>query len=269
MNLFTSLLVVAGALVLVALLILGPGWLRRRPSLSAAERRRLGRLMPWTRRLDPRRRARLQARTALILRDIDLLGDSGRALSVDQRLAVAGQVGMLCLGAQPGQGRLPTELVVHANADDEWSDPPTAGLLEDLGEMATGESWQGLRLHVSWPAVVAALDGGPHNAIVRQVARLHDFTAPTTAVAGGQTWGDALDREWRRVRETGSSLLPADEDVALDEFFGQAAEAFFQRGEALAGAHPDLYAVLAAYFDIETASRRPAGHRTPARPVDA
>ncbi len=262
MNLFTSLLVVAGALAGVALIILGPGWLRRRPALSAAQRRRLGRLMPWTRRLDPRRRARLQARTARILHDIDLIGDSGRALNENQRLAVAGQVGMLCLGAQPSQARLPTEIVVHTDAESEWSGPPVAGLLEDLGEMATGASWQTLRLHVSWPGIVAALEGGPHNPIVRQIVRLHDFSVPTTVIAGGYTWGDALDQEWRHLRETRSNLLPVDDDIALDEFFGQAAEAFFQRGEALAAAHPDLYAVLAAYFDIETAPRRPAGHRT-------
>ena len=264
MNLLTSLLVAAGALLGVALMILGPGWLRQRPTLSSSQRRRLGRLMPWTRRLDPRRRERLQARTARVLRDIELIGDSGGPLSEDQRLAVAGQVGMLCLGAQPSQARLPTEIVVHDDADSEWSGPPMAGLLEDLGEMAAGGSWRTLRLRLSWPAVVEALDGGPHNPIVRQIARLHDFSVPTTVVAGGQTWGDALDQEWRRVRETGSNLLPVDENVALDEFFAASAEAFFQRGEALAGAHPDLYAVLAAYFDIETARRRPGGHRTPA-----
>lgn len=264
MNLFTSLLVAAGALACVALIILGPGWLQRRPTLSAAQRRRLSRLMPWTRRLDPRRRERLQTRTARVLRDIDLIGDSGHMLSEDQRLAVAGQVGMLCLGAQPSQARLPTEIVVHADADSEWSGPPVAGLLEDLGEIATGTSWHALRLHLSWPGIVAALEGGPYNPIVRQIVRLHDFSAPTTVIAGGHSWGDALDQEWRRVRQTHSNLLSVDDDIALDEFFGQAAEAFFQRGEALAGAHPELYAVLAAYFDIETARRRPAGHRTPA-----
>ncbi|AWN15606.1 zinc-dependent peptidase [Salinisphaera sp. LB1] len=263
MNLFTSLLVTAGALTAVALMILGPGWARRHPALSAAERRRLGRLMPWIRRLDARRLARLQRRTAHVLRDTDLIADSGRTLSADQRLALAGQMGMLCLGAQPSQTRLPTEIVVHDDLDSEWSGPPVTGLLEDLGEMATGDSWRTLRLHVSWPAVVAALNGGPQNPIVRQIARLHDFAVPTTVVAGGLTWGDALEQQWRRLRETGSNLLPLDEDIALDAFFAEAAEAFFQRGEALAGAHPDLYAVLAAYFDIETAHRRPAGHRTP------
>lgn len=264
MNLFTSLLVAAGALLGVALLVIGPGWLRQRPALSPSQRRRLGRLMPWTQRLDARRRERLQTRTARVLRDIDLLGDNGRALSEDQRLAVAGQVGMLCLGAQPSQTRLPTEIVVHATTDDDWSGPPVTGLLEDLGEMATGESWQNIRLHIAWPAVAEALAGGPHNPIVRQIVRLHSFAVPTTAVAGGQTWGDALDQEWRHVRDTRSNLLPVDPDVGLDAFFGQAAEAFFQQGEALAAAHPRLYTLLAAYFDIETARSRPAGHRTPA-----
>lgn len=262
MNLATSLLVAAGALIAVALLILGPGW-RRRASLSAAQRRRLGHLMPWTRRLDTRRRERLQDRTARILRDIELIGDAGTALRENQRLAVAGQVGMLYLGAQPSQARLPTQIVVHADADSDWSGPPMVGLLEDLSEMATGGSWAGARLHIAWPAVADALAGGPSNPIVRQVVRLHDFAAPTTVIAGGQTWGDALDAEWQRVRATRSNLLPLDDDTALDEFFGQAAEAFFQRGEALAGAHPDLYDLLTAYFDIETARRRPAGHRTP------
>lgn len=264
MNLFTSLLVAIGALICVALLILGPAWLRRRPNLSPNQRRRLTRLMPWTRKLDARRRVRLQLRTAGVLRDIDLIGDGQRALSPDQRLAVAGQVSMLCLGAQPSQTRLSGEIVIHADGDDDWPGLPTAGLLEDLGEMATGASWQAFRLHVSWPAVAESLAGGAHNPIVRQIVRLHDFAAPTTVIAGGQTWGDALDAQWQCVRATRSNLLPIAEDDSLDEFFGRAAEAFFQRGEALAGAHPELYAVLAAYFDIETAHRRPAGHRTPA-----
>lgn len=264
MNLFTSLLVAAGALIAVALLIAGPAWLRRQPRLSPNQRRRLDRLMPWVGRLDARHRDRLRVRTARVLAEIELISENGETLAGEQRLAVAGQVGMLCLGAQPSQARLPSVIVVHAGGGDEWTGPPMGGLLEDLGEIAIGDSWQDTRLHVAWPAVAEALAGGPRNPIVRQLVRLHDFSAPTTVIAGGQTWGDALDIQWRRVRESRSNLLPISDDATLDDFFGEAAEAFFQRGEALAAAHPDLYDVLAAYFDIETARRRPAGHRTPA-----
>lgn len=264
MNFFTSLLVAAGALFCVGLLILGPAWMRRRTKLSIHQRRRLTRLMPWTRRLDPRRRERLQAHAARVLGEIEILGDAGFELSADQRLAVAGQVAMLCLGAQPSQAHLPAAIVIYGHAGEEGPNPANPGLLEDLGEMATGAGWQEFRLRVSWPAIAEALDGGPFNPLVREVVRLHDFTAPTTVTAGGQTWGDALETEWNTIRKTGSNLLPLDTDTDLEAFFGQAAEAFFQRGRTLAGAHPDLYAVLAAYFDIETAPGRPAGHRTPA-----
>lgn len=260
---FTSLLVAAGALIGVALLIVGPGRLRRRPVLSANQRRRLTRLMPWARKLDTRHRKRLQTRTARVLRDVEIIGDTGRQLSPDQRLAIAGQVGMLCLGAQPSQARLPSEIIVHGEDDDGWRGSPATGLLEDLSEMATGESWQDFRLHVAWPAMAEALAGGAYNPVVRQIVRLHDFAAPTTVIAGGLTWGDALDAQWRHAQARRSQLLPVDAYTGLDEFFGRAAEAFFQRGEALVGAHPELYDVLAAYFDIETIPHRPAGHRTP------
>lgn len=265
MNWFTSLLVALAALIGVTLLIVVPARLAPESRLATKQRRRLARLLPWRRQLDTRRWDRLCQRTARILGEVTLVDANGQTLTGNRRLAIAGQIGLLCLGTQSAETRLPAEIVVHAEGAPQAQEPQWTGVIEDISELATGQSWQTLRLHLAWPAVAAALSGAETNPVVRELARLQHFSAPMSDNAASQSWADALENQRRSIVEQGGSALlqPADE-LDTDEFFARAAELFFQRGDALAQSHPELYALLAAYFDLETARSRPSGHRTPA-----
>ncbi|WP_423822368.1 zinc-dependent peptidase [Salinisphaera sp. SPP-AMP-43] len=265
MNWFTSLLVALAALAAVALLVVVPARLKPEQRLSARQRRRLARLLPWHRRLDARRWDRLCRRTARVLSELTVLDAEGQPLADNRQLAIAGQIGLLCLGAQPTETRLPAEIVVHADGAPQAPEPQWTGVIEDIGELATGQPWQTLRLHLAWPAVAAALAGAETNPVVRELARLQDFSAPMSGDATSQSWKNALENQRRSiVQQGGSAMLRPADDLDTDAFFGRAAELFFQRGDALARTHPELYALLAAYFDLETARSRPSGHRTPA-----
>lgn len=266
MNPFISLLIIVATLVVIGLLIVLPGWHRSRSALTKTQRRRLVRLLPWAERLDRRRRARLFNRTARILADVPILSAADSQLPKHHQLTIAGQIGLLSLGVQARGMPLPAEIAVLPWNTDIPDAEPMTGLIEDVGELAIGGDWQRVRLSVSWAAVRKALVGGPDNPLVRQVAQLQwralIDSAPETATES--PWVEAI-RGQRHALSTGDqTLLTITEDSTDADFFAIAAEIFFQRGEKLADAQPDLYALLAAHFDLDTTPVRPTGHRTPA-----
>ena len=265
MNTIAALTVLVGSLVAAAGIIAYPRLrlLVRGPArLSEAERRRLWALLPWRGLLDTRQRARMPRLAAQLIADVRFIGCQGLEITDDMRLVVAGQASLLCLGATPGAFTLPSEVLIYPDAfyiPQTWSDEQ--GLMDDLPLLASGEAWDDSRVVLSWADIEAALVGAEHNVVLHEFAHLLDFAAPSQEGAppldDADDWTHVFGAAFETLRERGSPVIDIYGAENPAEFFAVAVEAFFQRGAELAAAHRDLYRLMAAYFDIDTAREPP------------
>lgn len=266
MNTIAAIFVLIASLAAAAAIIAYPRLrlLMRTPAaLSDAEWRRLLALLPWRQLLDQRQQQRLRRLAARLLADVRFVGCNGLEITRDMQLAVAGQASLLCLGAQPGVFDLPGEILIYPDAFYiPQHEPDEQGLVDDLPMLAAGEAWDSGRVVLSWEDVEAALGGAEHNVVLHEFAHLLDFAAPENAgappLAESDSWAQAFGAAYEQLRENGSPVLDIYGAENPTEFFAVAVEAFFQRGAALAGAHPAIHHLMAAYFDIDTAAQPPA-----------
>lgn len=272
MNLFTSALVVLATFVVIAWLVIRPERISRKGRLVARQRRQVIRALPWWQKLDGRRRTRLLGQVARLQQDITLVSGDGFTPDESQRMTVLGHIAIASLAPDINPHWLPQEIVIYGGPVDTSQAALPHDMIEDLGELATGESWATQRLSISWPQVAKAARGeGPNNPLVRGLAawRMRQLMADGDRHASWiAAYQAAYDRWARDPRGTAQRLLqqiePGDTpDTELPRFVGAAAEAFFQRGAELARILPGVYDLMATGFDFDTARRAPAGHRTP------
>jgi len=265
MNIVAALSIVAGALIAAGLIMAYPR-LRRRwrgpARLDREEARTLVEQLPWRDLLDARQRARLIGLSARLLADVRFVGCKGLEVTRAMQLAVAGQASILCLGAQPGIFALPGEILIYPDAFYIPRDAPDEhGLIDDLPMLASGEAWQEGRVILSWSDVEDALAGAADNVVLHEFAHLLDFAAPDTPgappMARIDSWSATFSEAFESLRRDGSPVIDMYGAENPTEFFAVAVEAFFQRGAALCRAHPSLYTLLAAYFDLDTATETP------------
>ncbi|MES1950610.1 hypothetical protein S4A8_07125 [Salinisphaera sp. S4-8] len=265
MNTIAALTVIGASLVAAAGIIAYPRLrlLVRGPAkLNAAERARLWALLPWRGLLDTRQRERLPRLAARLVADVRFVGCQGLDITPDMRLAIAGQASLLCLGATPATFALPSEVLIYPDAFYiPQSMPDEQGLVDDVPMLASGEAWHASRVVLSWADVEAALAGAAHNVVLHEFAHLLDFAAPAYEGApptdDADGWRHVFGAAFETLRERGSPVIDIYGAENPAEFFAVTVEAFFQRGAELAGAHDELYRLMAAYFDIDTARQRP------------
>ncbi|GAB3672719.1 M90 family metallopeptidase [Salinisphaera aquimarina] len=265
MNIIAAILVIAGALAAAASIMAYPRLRRRwrKPAqLTAAEQRLLLERLPWRDLLTARQRDKLLRLSARLLADVRFVGCGGLVLTGEMQLVVASQASLLCLGAQPAEFALPGEILIYPDAFYIPRDlPDEHGLVDDLPLLAAGEAWQEGRVVLSWSDIRQALAGAADNVVLHEFAHLLDFAAPDTEgappMAGVDSWSGPFSRAFDTLRAQGSPVIDIYGAESPAEFFAVAVEAFFQRGAELADAHPDLHAVMAAYFDLDTARCRP------------
>ena len=263
MNVAGAVLVLCGALVVAAGIIAYPRLRalgRQPPTLSDADRERLFARLPWAKLLDARQRTRLASLAARMVADVRFVGCNGLEITRDMQLVIAGQASLLCLGAQPGVFDLPGEILVYPDAFYiPQTFPDEQGLVDDLPMLASGEAWDSGRVILAWADIEQALAGADHNVILHEFAHLLDFAAPQSEgappMADFDSWSDAFGTAFEQLRDAGSPVLDIYGAENPTEFFAVAVESFFQRGAALAAAHPAIHRLMAAYFDIDTAGQ--------------
>lgn len=265
MNSLGALVVIAGALAVSALIMAYPRLRRRwRPAarLDESDRRLLLDRLPWRDLLDARQRDKLVRLSARLLTDVRFVGCEGLEVTRPMQLIIASQASLLCLGAQPDTFDLPSEILVYPDAFYIPHDVPDEhGLVDDLPMLAAGEAWVEGRVILSWADIEQALAGAEDNVVLHEFAHLLDFAAPGTEGAPPMTrfdsWSATLAETFDTLRRDGSPVIDVYGAQSPSEFFAVAVEAYFQRGAALSSAHHDLYAVMAAYFDLDTAAVAP------------
>lgn len=137
----------------------------------------------------------------------------------------------------------------------EWEDD--YGIVHTERHVLSGEAWPQGPVILSWEDVLAAGDG--YNVVLHELAHKLDMQAdgangcpPLHPGMDARVWHDVFTAAWDELGE----CLERGEETPLDpyaledagEFFAVATEAFFETPEALAGALPQLYDQLAAFY---------------------
>jgi len=233
------------------------------PPTPAAWRAIIARHVPYARRLTSPQRAELERLVHRFVEDKHFEGCGGLRLHDVHRVTIAAHAGLLMLGGNTdGFPRLRTILVYP---DEYVIDEPRdlgGGIVSEGPEWHAGHTQSNLAaMVVSWRDALAGIadpeDGD--NVLFHELAHQLDFedgedngvprhadsaAARRFAAVAGREYAKLCD-DVRDGRETLLDPYGAEDRV---EFFAVATEAFFELPDALRSAHPELYAVLAAYY---------------------
>lgn len=256
-------IVLAATTTIVALIFIRPVLAARRrwaALLTPDQERLLAKAVPLYRRLPRPTRERLAERTAAFLAHVRFTGCNGIEIDDRMRLAIAGQACLLCL--RDGAGVFPWVREILVYPDAFWvhhEDPDEFGLVDDEPQLLSGEAWDQGKVILSWQDVTAALKGADHNVVVHEFAHQLDYDDPATigapALDDYEDWATAFGEAYEILRRDGSPVIDPYGAENPAEFFAVAVEAFVQRPDELARAHPDLYRVLADYLAMDPARR--------------
>jgi Mlc titration factor MtfA (ptsG expression regulator) len=230
---------------------------RRLQPLPAAQRALLAQRLPHYARLDPAQRERLHAQVQCFLAEKDFHGCNGLAVTAEMRVLIAGLACLLVL--RPDARPFPRLKSVLVYPEAFWvhhPEPDELGLVSDEPVLQIGESWSDTRVVLSWADVEAALAGDETNVVAHEFA--HQLDDEDTAegaprLADYRRWSQVMRAAFDELRAQGSPVLDDYGAEGPGEFFAVATESYFQRGAELRAHHPELYALLRDYYQIDTA----------------
>ncbi|HZF25114.1 MAG TPA: M90 family metallopeptidase [Steroidobacteraceae bacterium] len=269
-----SVVVVAIAVVVIAVLLGRPLWqarrrrrLRARP-LPQAWRDEIVRAMPIYAHIPQPLRARLDGLVQQFVAEKEFVGCRGLEVTLAMKLVVAAQACLLVLGRSARLYEDLYAILIYPAAflvPEEHRDE--AGVVHQHERALSGQAWDTHRIILSWDDVIAGAqspDDG-HNLVYHEFA--HYLDAEGGIVNGAPLLGEARHYErWSRVMQNEFiKLREADargEPTVLDpygaenpgEFFAVATEAFFELPHDLQAEHAELYTELRSYFRLDPAS---------------
>ena len=262
------------ALWFVAWLLARP-WLaeRRRSRLRAqafpaAWRRVLQQRVPYVARLPADLQLQLKQHIQVFLAEKPFLACGGITLTDEIRVTIAAQACLLLLNRSAGYFPnlrqilvYPGPFVVNRVRTDN------AGLLQDLRQVLSGESWSQGQVILSWDDVLEGA-ADPHdgrNVVIHEFAHQldqetgHANGAPRLrSRASYRSWSRVLGQEFAALRQRAAagetSLLSDYGATEPGEFFAVASEAFFELPGRMAQEHPHLYAELRRLYCVDPLS---------------
>lgn len=231
--------------------------------------------------LDGRERQRLRDLVRVFVAEKHWEGCGGLAVTDEVRITIAAHACLLVLGLPHELYRNVQSILVYPSTVVAPPRPlgafevplkPVEGPLPLLGEAQL----RGPVILV-WDAVRRAgrhPEGG-HNVVYHEFAHKLDMldgsadgTPPLHGKAEYQRWVRVCSREYRALRERAErgkrSLLDDYGATSEAEFFAVATEQFFDQPLALRRRHPELYAVLQAFYRQDPAARLAAQGQTEA-----
>lgn len=157
----------------------------------------------------------------------------------------------------------PDEFLVNHEEMDE------AGVVHQVREARSGESWERGPLVLSWSDVLLAGEADGYNVVLHELA--HKLDALDGVVNGRpplHPWMDsagwaavfqhAYDELTQRCEQGGPPLIDCYGAESPAEFFAVATEMFFERPHQLAAGLPELYEQLRQFYRQEPRKRHPA-----------
>ncbi len=224
--------------------------------------------VPYYGMLPPADRLELQGLMRVFLAEKHFEGCDGLELTDEHRLTIAALACVLLLHRETDFFPILQSILVYPHTFvAPLKERAPGGIVIEDEEEREGESWDTGALILSWDDVLesAADPRDGYNVVFHEFAHQLDDE-------GGIADGAPLLKkrsmygEWHRVFEAAFDELANDVDrhreTVLDEygaespaeFFAVATEAFFEIGDELKQAHPDLYGQLALFYEQDPAS---------------
>lgn len=194
-------------------------------------------------------------------------GRGGLQVTRAMRFAVAGSAARMAIGLPDGAfDRVRTVLL--APDDFRPSEPPVDELgIVHVDARHIGEAWHEGIVLLSWDEVAATLEepGVGQDVVVHEFAHQLDLgtdswfdgTPDLATEAERVRWREVMQREYdtlvAAVERGAKTFLDPYGATNASEFFAVVSEELFDRPRGLAARHPELYAVLAAFYGQDPA----------------
>ncbi len=262
------------AVAFVAWMLARP-WLRERRRAHLRARpfpdpwRPVLRRLPFVQRLPADLQRQLKAHIQVFLAEKPFIACGGIDLTDAMRVTIAAQACMLLLGRDAGYFPGLRQILVYPGPFVvERTQPLGSGVMQDLRQVLSGESWALGQVVLSWQdvqnGVIDPADG--RNVVVHEFAHQLDQEsgqangAPALASRRSyRDWSQVLGSEFAALQQRVASgepggLLSDYGATSPGEFFAVASEAFFEQSHRLAEEHPALFDQLRRYYCIDPLS---------------
>ena len=262
------------ALAFAAWLIAAP-WLqrRRRARLQArpfpsAWRRIVQQRVPYVATLPSDLQLQLKQHVQVFLAEKPFIGCGGLEVTDEMRVVVAAQACLLQLNRPPTYFPNLRQILLYPGpfvVDRVRADG--TGVLQDLRQVLSGESWSQGQVILSWDDVlVGASDPADgRNVVIHEFAHQldqetgHANGAPQLGSrASRRRWSSVLSQAFAQLQqraEAGEASLLSDYGASSPaEFFAVASEVFFEQPRRMAQEHPALYRELQRFYCVDPLS---------------
>ncbi|MES2561647.1 MAG: M90 family metallopeptidase [Pseudomonadota bacterium] len=234
----------------------------------------------FTRVLDDAECERLHELTALFLYDKHVHGAAGMVVEDEVRMAIAVQACVVILNLGLDYYRGWVEVIVYPDefvARREYVDE--AGVVHEVDETMSGESWEGGPVVLSWADAQVGGRGAAYNVVIHEFAHKLDMLngepngfPPLHAEMSRVEWSSAFTLAYEDFcRRVDSGIeLDVDEYAAENpaEFFAVMSEVFFESPQVVAREYPQVYQQLRQFYRQDPCSRLPE-HRHSQSPAEA
>lgn len=219
------------------------------------------------RNLPAKLKCELQGDIRVFLDEKKFEGCGGLEITDEMRVTIAAEACLLLLNRPTKFYPNLVTILVYPHAYSAPVRERNGAFITEREDQRLGESWQLGAVVLAWDAV----RGGAADATNGRNVALHEFahqldgedgrvdgTPLIRAGARYRTWTQVLGQEFAQLRERvgalQESVLDAYGATSPAEFFAVATEAFFEKPHELQAKSPELYRVLADFFQLDPAS---------------
>jgi hypothetical protein len=233
-------------------------------------RRQLLRCVPFYRKLDDEGRRRFENDVRFFVAEQRIYGIRGAPVTDEIKVLIAASAAMLCHGWPDWEWPTMRDIVVYPTAFDEeyriGASRHMAGMVHQQGPIIFSE--RDLRHSFSRPG--DGLNVGLHEFahVLDMAGGAADGVPAGVAWVASAPWVQVIADRMQRVRRNECRrVLRAYAGVNEAEFFAVAVETFFEQPARLRAHDPELYGLLAEYFNLDPAGESERlGRRDPAAP---
>jgi MtfA peptidase len=222
---------------------------------------------PFTRALAPAERARLREDVILFLHQKNIVGAGGLELRDEMRICIAAQACMLVLALDLDYYRGWQEVIVYPDEFvAEYEHVDEDGIVHQVEEPMTGESWLAGPVVLSWADAELRGDEHGYNVVIHEFAHKLDMLngdangfPPLHAGMDRGAWARDFSAAYEdcrgRVERGESATIDPYATESPAEFFAVLSEAFFEIPGTVLATYPDVYGQLAAFYRQDPAAR--------------